>query len=395
MMILKSKSMLSPVGQEFNKNTCRNTNLSLNDDEVLTMREKLCRLYADKKVIVAPSTSKLYFSNAHKHVDSFGKMAPEWIYYATGVIALIYDSCELQLALFEKSSIKLLWNLSWEPHIYFSSPTPNFHVINLDSNFTQHVGMLHENDAVADLIMTSFKIICTQMKKSIVQQEPCRSINKNKSSSPLILHFLKSKQSGLTENCQQKTLIKQEISASEQCSVLKIKSDDLYSDKQPLEVKKHYQDSEVTETNNLPSKFTRADSFRNASQLCMKAENASISCEEKKKLKNPLERENSLIKKLFKKKIISRSQSLQNKRCSQITPVFQESEKAKKDNDANEYQRSNRLIKSRASTDSSLVCGNPVKCVLETGQMAKKTRENKHWVRDKSLLSTDLCVTEL
>merc|ERR1712150_78285 len=54
--------------------------------------------------------------------------------------------------------------------------------------------------------------------------------------------------------------------------------------------------------------------------------------------------------------------------------------------------------KSRAQTDSLLLKGDSVRCVIDTGLLARQKRQRRAWtvdIADEGVVSTDLCVTEL
>lgn len=62
------------------------------------------------------------------------------------------------------------------------------------------------------------------------------------------------------------------------------------------------------------------------------------------------------------------------------------------------YQRHKKLQKQRPGTDSLLLKGSTVRCVIDTGLMARYLRERKDWgqtLQEGDVESTDLCVTEL
>ena len=129
-------------------------NLVIDADDLLKIRKKVCDLYVDKKVIIAPCLSKLYISREQQVIDSDGKTSPDWFYFGTGVIAIIYDAKteDLKIALFEETSIRLLWCMNWASYVTIHTQTSHFHILNTKSDYSQHVGFLYENKAVADLI---------------------------------------------------------------------------------------------------------------------------------------------------------------------------------------------------------------------------------------------------
>ena len=110
----------------------------------------------------------------------------------------------------------------------------------------------------------------------------------------------------------------------------------------------------------------------------------------------------NLVKILFKKRRISRTQSLQvedrkighrveqqPQECSGGSSTHGDSSK--------QYERPVRLVKPRASTDTMLLCDS-MRTLFEAGIAARNERERKNWMRtlrNKDAQSTDLCVTEL
>ena len=113
-----------------------------------------------KKVIVAPCRSKLYISRCSKVIDFEGKTSPDWVYFASGLTTLVYDSHsnDLMLTLFDVTDLRLLWmfKMSEKSHVY--APNSSFHVINTQADLSEHVGFLYENRDVAALLLNTLSI---------------------------------------------------------------------------------------------------------------------------------------------------------------------------------------------------------------------------------------------
>lgn len=110
-----------------------------------------------KKVIVAPCRCKLYISRCSKVIDFEGKTSPDWVYFASGLTTLVYDSHsnDLMLTLFDFTDLRLLWmfKMSEMSHVY--APNSSFHVINTQADLSEHVGFLYENRDVAALLLNT------------------------------------------------------------------------------------------------------------------------------------------------------------------------------------------------------------------------------------------------
>ena len=187
------------------------SNLVIEAKDLLKLRSKICGLYADKKVIVAPCSSKLYISRQQKTIDADGKTWPDWFYFGTGVISIIYDTKnrDITIALFEKHSLRLLWCLKWAEFITFEIPTSSFHIINTKEDFSQHVGILYENKNVADLMLNAFKLLS---ESTINECGVCpKSSGKNRLMRSLSLHK-KSKQNESSYKDSNTTVIKRKSS---------------------------------------------------------------------------------------------------------------------------------------------------------------------------------------
>ena len=97
---------------------------------------------------------------------------------------------------------------------------------------------------------------------------------------------------------------------------------------------------------------------------------------------------------LFQRRRISRTQSLRIESQSKSSLESSDSSPSEK----SLYQRPVKLLKPRSGTDSLLLHGRTVKCVINTGHAARYAREKRHWMNKLhkgDVESTDLCVTEL
>ena len=111
----------------------------------------------------------------------------------------------------------------------------------------------------------------------------------------------------------------------------------------------------------------------------------------------------NLVKILFKKRRISRTQSLQVEdrkiahREEEQQPRECSGDSSPHGDSSKQYERPVRLVKPRASTDTMLLCDS-MRTLFEAGIAARNERERKNWMRtlrNKDAQSTDLCVTEL
>ena len=137
------------------------TKMVLEAADIYRLRTDICKLYQNKKVIVAPCRCKLYISRCALVIDNDGKISPDWFHFATGVTSLIYDAPlqSLMIALFDVTSGRMLWMLKVNSFTRVTAPNSSFHVLNTSDDCSEHVGLLYENREVATLLLKTFSLL--------------------------------------------------------------------------------------------------------------------------------------------------------------------------------------------------------------------------------------------
>lgn len=433
--------------------------LVIEADDLLKIRGKLSELYPNKKFIIAPCMTKLYISREQQVIDADGKTSPDWFYFDTGVLAIVYGASrkDLKITLFQKSSIRLLWYMIWADFVTVQPQTSNFHVLNTNPCFTEHVGFMIENKVVADLILNAINLLSENLTEDVEEILPPQNTELPESKSnkkqsilrTLSLHGRKSKTSkSLDSNTESEDFFAKPHKRRSSLRDSLLRKNAAKKAESPLVEKKiqrkgrsatvigsrdidhllpkqlpdpGYESSPESPTTRDCSsvhtlRLSRADSFRHAvsTKSFESSGNVNKDCTEnnnnnsqRKTLERKISKENPDVKErisrtIFRKRRISRSQSLKvisRKRDSQLSQSSQaEVTDGKQTTDSKQHQRAIKLVKPRSSTDSLLLRGETMKSVIETGHVARYARERKQWAKRLevcSMPSTDLCVTEL
>ena len=383
-------------------------NMVIDADELLHVRNRINELYFNQKVIVAPCLSKLYLSRQPKVIDADGKTSPDWFYFGTGMTAIIYDTerNDVKMTLFDKNDIRLLWCLKWTEFVNFQMPTSNFHIINTEADDTHHVGILYENKDVAELIANTVTLIYDSIKMSSLKSKDCvsRSLRSSslKSFSKTLEHDDLEKRTSLRDsllarnrhnsdnapprNREMRSATVHEFSGMVARRAIEISTDS----------RRPKSDCPTDQSKLL--KLSRADSFRRMKSKSFDTPSEpTVTTKNARKLtttENSSFRE-SIVRALFKKRRISRTQSLKVEDCGACVGG---DDTTHQHGDSKQYERSVKLVKPRASTDTMLLQGDAMRFVIEVGLSARTARERKHWAKNLSsedMPSTDLCVTEL
>ena len=343
-------------------------------------------------------------------------------------------------------------------------------------NDEQHVGILYENRDVAELVSQTVSLIYDRIKISrkceammvVTRDEPQTTQMPPQGSGTTTI---KRTTNGVESGTSTKTLTRKPLKKRfERSSTLKdallhrnrsTEVDDTlceqrrnlrsatvheFSSKEELEKKAEQAAAAAATAENRPKsecceqarllRLSRADSFRKSrsntfdnSNTAKTINNSTISSSNnssnsKKTARMSLQKsfdevttrgKENLVRMLFKKRRISRTQSLQveDRRNKNInngasTTTTTENQLGYNDHecdvsdcthggDVKQYERSVRLVKPRASTDTMLLCDS-MRTLFEAGIAARNQRERKTWMRtlrDRDAQSTDLCVTEL
>lgn len=412
----------------------KGNNLVIAAHELLQFREKICKLYFKQKVIVAPCLSKLFFYCEKETSDRHElKSTSNWMYSATGLIAVIYDEelNDVKLTLFDRHSAHLHWCLKWADFINCQMPSPNFQIINTEADSHQHVGILYENKDVAELIARTVSLFYASIKLSV-----CKDY-KNEKTFPLNTKtklratqsdaLLKmSKHSSFDEKYKPKEK-KHEIRRSSLRGSLprkwgqkvadefrrKDRSASLFGNANDFAgliahraINKGVSErpvSNCTDEATRISLFSRADTFRrNRSQSMDATPNKEIDTEfhsgngkeKRQKSIGDTTHKESMIKLLFKKRRISRSQSLKNEDESSSSRTTKEGDRRKP---ASDYERPVRLTKPRSLTEP-IILKDDNKILIESALAARQERERKRYVKNLTkaeMPTTNLCDTDL
>jgi len=318
------------------------------------------------------------------------------------------------MTLFDKNDIRLLWCLKWTEFVNFQIPTSNFHIINTEADDTHHVGILYENRDVAELIAHTVTLIYDSIKISNLKNKKCVSRSLRSSSlkrfSKTLEHEDFEKRSSLrdsllrrsrhnSDNTPPPTRETRSATVHEFSGIVARRAIEISTDSRRPK-------SDCPTDHSKLLKLSRADSFRrmkNRSKSHDVADSPNESAETTTKNVRKLTTENSsfresIVRALFKKRRISRTQSLKVEDCAACVDEDDNGNVTGTNSGSKQYERSVKLVKPRSSTDTMLLQGDAMRFVIEAGLSARTARERKHWAKNLSnedMPSTDLCVTEL
>jgi len=390
--------------------------------EMQRIRNKICELYPDKNIMLAPCLSKLYISRELKMFDFDGKTSPNWFYFGTGIISVIYDSDEgdIMLALFNETDVRLLWCLKWADFIKFQTQTSNFHILNTKEDSSHHVGILYDNKDVADLIFNTVNMIFKNLNKVSEEKTDCeceseKPTNKNKLFKSLSLRRLKRGDSFKKESSNEKSepTIKRKISLRDsirkktgwrkgkQASIEEAekledeKMNHLTSLRRTSSFRHALKNDNTTEKNNASETETSSENNNNIESKCKRLSLDGDDTNEKE----------SIRRKIFKLRRISRTRSLiAPKRDSQVSEISPDDVSAAKEEegkyfaDKAKFLKPKRVVKQRSSTDTLILHDKTMRYVIDAAHVARYARERKYLLKNMNsvhLEGTDLCVTEL
>ncbi|XP_066913675.1 uncharacterized protein [Clytia hemisphaerica] len=396
---------------------CKTVNkMVIGANDLLRIRDRISELYFKQNVIVAPCLSKLYMARdgCDTTVDNQTTDNPDWVYFGMGIVALIYDheQNDVKMTLFDRNEVRLMWCLKWTTKVATQMTMSNFYTItnNIED---QHIGILFENKDVAELIAQTISLIFESIKEArrysgVDLIDTTKALLKPTFSLPLkrSLHKNEDRRGSLKDTLLRK-VSRINSPTKEQLPQTKLRSATVHQfsghmARRAIEISTDCRPkSDCTDQTRL-LKLSRADSFR-------KMRSTSFDCESiaetpittitkpKKSFSDESNKfKENLTKILFKKRRISRTQSLQVE-DRKNSKVLENQSSGESNEDSKQYERSVKLIKPRAFTDTMLLCDS-MKFVIEAGLTARNQRERKHWVktlRTEDTPSTDLCVTEL
>ena len=409
-----AEANLSDNNTDMRDMTRKTYSLVIGATEMLRMKEKISDLYPGRDIVLTPCLTKLYLSRELKIFDFDGKSSPNWFYFATGIVAIIYDKSheDLLITLFDCKEVRLLWCLKWADYIRLHVTTSQFHILNTKSDFSNHVGILYDNKDVADLILTTLNFLSTNFKdrKSTfpsediesVEKENCQATttNKRKLFRSLSFHGRKSKVDiEVTRQALQKSSLRESSQKQRPSSLIQVKETEegkgYDNDRDFGRIITNRKDEENPV---MATPFARAACFKNAARS-QKEQNSKRrtpknteceSCDANTDVK-------ILTKKHFLIRRVSRTRSLiHTKRGSQIS----QDELLTGDIlvDPKQQQRKEKLVKPRPSTDTLLFHDKTMRSVIDTAHFARALRERKHFLKNLpnvTLETTDLCTTEL
>ena len=388
--------------------------LVIGANEMLRIKEKINDLYPGRDIVLTPCLTKLYLSRELKIFDFDGKSSPNWFYFATGIVAIIYDKShdDLLITLFDCTKVRLLWCLKWAEYIRLHVTTSQFHILNTKSDFSNHVGILYDNKDVADLILTTLNFLSTNFRDKqstfpsedieSIEKENCQTAtNKRKLFRSLSFHGRKSKSDiEVTRKALQRSSLRESFRKQRPSSFIQVKETEedkgYYIDENFGGIITNRKDEKNSVTATTP--FARAACFRNTGRS-QKEQNSKgrtskntecESCDINTDVK-------TLTKKHFLIRRVSRTRSLiHTKKGYQIS----QDELLTRDIlvDPKQQQRKGKLVKPRPSTDTLLFHDKTMRSVIDTAHVARSIRERKHFLKNLpnvTLETTDLCTTEL
>ena len=408
-----AEANLSGSNTDMRDMTRKTYSLVIGANEMLRIKEKISDLYPGRDIVLTPCLTKLYLSRELKIFDFDGKSSPNWFYFATGIVAIIYDKShdDLLLTLFDCTEVRLLWCLKWAEYIRLHVTTSQFHILNTKSDFSNHVGILYDNKDVADLILTTLNFLSTNFedKKSTFasgdiesnEKENCQATtNKRKLFRSLSFHGRKSKADiEVTRQALQRSSLRESPQKQRPSSLIQVKETednkgyDNDDDFGRITANRKDEENPVATT-----PFVRAAYFKNAArskkeQNIKRRTSKNTECESC----NGNTDVKTLTKKHFLIRRVSRTRSLIHaKRGSQIS----QDELLTRDIlvDPKKQQKKEKLVKPRPSTDTLLFHDKTMRSVIDTAHVARAIRERKHFLKNLpsvTLETTDLCTTEL
>ena len=406
-------------------------------EDLVRIRHRINQIYVKQNVIVAPCLSKLYLSHDEsdvglthlpRHKDDL-----DWFYFGMGLVAIIYDpeKNDVKITMFERNDVRLVWSLKWTDIVQVVKPAPNFHILNsMENGKTQHVGILYENRDVAELVSQTITLIYDRIKISKKCSKAMVETSQGSDST-----IMKPNIETLSSTTTATMTLQRKPKKFERSSTLK---DALLTRNKSIEVdmlqrknlrsatvhefttnghdtKNDFKREELIAAENRPRsecceqtrllKLSRADSFRKSRSRTFDVATPNNN-NNKNKTRMSLQKsfdeaaskgKDNLVKILFKKRRISRTQSLQVEDRKNIKEHQQQEECSGTRDGSKQYERAVKLVKPRASTDTMLLCDS-MRSLFEAGISARNERERKSWMktlRSKDAQSTDLCVTEL
>ena len=409
-----AEANLSDSNTDMRDMTRKTYSLVIDANEMLRIKEKINDLYPGRDIVLTPCLTKLYLSRELKIFDFDGKSSPNWFYFATGIVAIIYDKShdDLLITLFDCTKVRLLWCLKWAEYIRLHVTTSQFHILNTKSDFSNHVGILYDNKDVADLILTTLNFLSTNFRDKqstfpsedieSIEKENCQTAtNKRKLFRSLSFHGRKSKSDiEVTRKALQRSSLRESSRKQRPSSFIQVKETEedkgYYIDENFGGIITNRKDEKNSVTATTP--FARAACFRNTGRS-QKEQNSKgrtskntecESCDINTDVK-------TLTKKHFLIRRVSRTRSLiHTKKGYQIS----QDELLTRDIlvDPKQQQRKGKLVKPRPSTDTLLFHDKTMRSVIDTAHVARSIRERKHFLKNLpnvTLETTDLCTTEL
>lgn len=408
-----AEANLSDSNTDMRDMTRKTYSLVIDANEMLRIKEKINDLYPGRDIVLTPCLTKLYLSRELKIFDFDGKSSPNWFYFATGIVAIIYDKShdDLLITLFDCTKVRLLWCLKWAEYIRLHVTTSQFHILNTKSDFSNHVGILYDNKDVADLILTTLNFLSTNFRDKqstfpsedieSIEKENCQTAtNKRKLFRSLSFHGRKSKSDiEVTRKALQRSSLRESSRKQRPSSFIQVKETEedkgYYIDENFGRIITNRKDEKNSVT---ATPFARAACFRNTGRS-QKEQNSKgrtskntecESCDINTDVK-------TLAKKHFLIRRVSRTRSLiHTKKGYQIS----QDELLTRDIlvDPKQQQRKEKLVKPRPSTDTLLFHDKTMRSVIDTAHVARSIRERKHFLKNLpnvTLETTDLCTTEL
>lgn len=407
----------------------KGSNFVIEADELLEIREKISMLYFKRKVIVSPCLSKLYFrikNNVTDHTEEL-KSTPNWLYLATGLVTVIYDdeNNDVKLAFFDRHSAYLHWSLKWDDFVSCQMSSSNVQIINTDRDNQEDVRIVYENQYVAELIEATVSLFYSSIQLQDYKESRDGRDDETNTPAPLNKPLLRATRSdallkltkhssfdaGLEENkndLRRSSLrgslprklgrkLADEFRRKDRSASLNSSDHSVLAQRAINKTMPEPLLSDCPQSGSTSSLFSRADMFRrNRSQSLdcdSNQDNDNCICTGKKdKLRRQKSigdnsNKDSMIKLLFKKRRISRTQSLK----------MEDEKELMKSKGQNDYERPVRLQKPRSHTEP-VMPKDDTKILVEAALAARDGRERKQYGKNLSngkAATTNLCDTDL